>query len=351
MNAAAADLKIKITLPAQLKSLPVASLLNQNRAYFVAQFLQCLKKAGATAEAVNEMAFLLADRAQLLLVFKEPEIPIQFVSSKIKKVASDFPSTLADLERGKNPGDVIDPFIVSATQHLVYGSSLVGALEGLAAHKAIMMIEGLVGHLHEDVIGMMRGNLRVPEPRGVDQETFSLTANPFPGADIFQPPSADNAVPRFFQVKNKTGSAKGGDGKRLGDQLKNLQNIYKAETYYIALVGSTLRGHRSMAGVLRASPKTVVLVGRSAFKALTKTDFGAELLLKVYSSAFRLVAQELGYDVKTIAGIMAKQLAQKFNSHTEEQMMESLLVDVIGGNADEQDSRIFCKRVRTTSKK
>jgi len=40
-----------------------------------------------------------------------------------------------------------------------------GAPPGIGAtvgHKVLMMIEGLLGHLHEDVLGAMRGNVRVP---------------------------------------------------------------------------------------------------------------------------------------------------------------------------------------------
>jgi hypothetical protein len=37
-------------------------------------------------------------------------------------------------------------------------------LTASVSHKALMMIEDLIGHLHEDVLGQMRGNVRAPEP-------------------------------------------------------------------------------------------------------------------------------------------------------------------------------------------
>ena len=116
-----------------------------------------------------------------------------------------------------------------------------------------------------------------PEPRGVDQETLDPATNPFPGADIVQPPLATGRPLRFHQVKSKTGSAKGGDGRRLGLQLRELTRLYGGEAYYDALIGNTLRGHRSMAGVLKAAPEVVVLVGEAAFRALTGSVAGPRL--------------------------------------------------------------------------
>jgi len=69
-----------------------------------------------------------------------------------------------------------------------------------------------------------------------------------------QAPENPSAI-RLFQVKNKTGSAKGGDGARLGRQLKLLEQTYGAKTFFVAIVGNTLRGHRSKGAVLRESSK------------------------------------------------------------------------------------------------
>jgi hypothetical protein len=213
-------------------------------------------------------------------------------------------------------------------------------ISATVAHKVLMIIEGLLGHLHEDVIGAMRGNVRAPEPRDKeDQETLNFNTNPFPGADIVQPPLATRRL-RFHQVKSKTGSAKGGDGKRLGLQLKELTDLYGGEAYYDALIGNTLRGHRSMTGVKKAAPGVVVLVGEAAFHELTGSVAGPQLLLRLYQSAFDVAARQTGYSFQEVVSAIflafqerAKELGEGF--------LEAVLHDAISGTVSEQDSRHF----------
>ena len=102
----------------------------------------------------------------------------------------------------------MDPYILTATQTLLYAGNFRNAIRATVAHKSLMIIEGLMGHLHEDLIGEMRGNVRAPEPRGFNQELIDPHDNPFPGADIVQPPLHAEGRLRFHQVKSKTGSAK-----------------------------------------------------------------------------------------------------------------------------------------------
>ena len=154
---------------------------------------------------------------------------------------------------------------------------------------------------HEGVMGDMRGNIRAPEPRGFNQELIDPHDNPFPGADVVQPPTKDGENIRFHQVKSKTGSAKGGDGKRLGDQLRQLRQYYAGDVYYDALIGNTLRGHRSMRGVLSSEPAAIVLVGEAAFRELTRSSIGPELLLRVYQSAFSEAVPQTGYHIDAMA--------------------------------------------------
>jgi hypothetical protein len=205
-----------------------------------------------------------------------------------------FPRSADDLRVGSNPGDVLDPFILAANYELLSEQSLHKAVEHTASHKVLMKIEDLVGHLHETVIGEMRGNFRVPELQGSrseGKERLDPQRNPFPGADVGQVPlpSSPGSL-RLFQVKSKTGSAKGGDGKRRGDQLTTLERTYGAHTFYVAIVGNTLRGHRSRGAVEKNSPNTAILVGESALNELTQSHVGAELLLRVYQRAFRSAA-------------------------------------------------------------
>ena len=260
--------------------------------------------------------------------------------AKVVAVVGDFPKTAADIRCGRNPGDVLDPYILGAAQVLMCAGDFEHTISATVAHKVFMIIEGLLGHLHEDVIGAMRGNVRAPEPRGVDQETLDPATNPFPGADIVQPPLASGRPLRFHQVKSKTGSAKGGDGRRLGLQLRELTRLYGGEAYYDALIGNTLRGHRSMAGVLKAAPEVVVLVGEAAFRELTGSVAGPQLLLRLYQSSFEVASRQTGYlfqDVVSAIFLAFRERADELG----EDFLEAVLHDAISGEVAHQDSRAF----------
>jgi len=304
-----------------------------------------LRKADLPEQAIPLHAVNLVQRLQLVRAFDQADALVLRVRDKVDRIVKTFPKSIDDIQRGRNPGDVLDPYIIAATQTLMYAGSFEQAVAGTVAHKALMIVEGLLGHLHEDVIGEMRGNIRAPEPRGVDQETLSVKSNPFPGADVVQPPYSASTRLRFHQIKSKTGSAKGGDGKRLGDQLKRLQKYYGGEIYYDALIGTTLRGHRSKIGVESAAPSVVVLVGDAAFRELTRSDVGPQLLLRVYQTAFLEVSKESGYNVET----MAAGIISAFRQRVEEQgegYLEVIVKEVTGGSAEEQDSRIYNQRER-----
>lgn len=322
-------------------SQPCTSVTSLSASALTALASDTLRKAGLPESAILTQAVTVAQRIDLLRVFAQPDATLERIEAKIAAKVDKFPRTAADIEVGSNPGDVLDPYIVAAAQTLLYRGRFEDAIAGIVAHKALMMIEDMLGHLHEDVIGEMRGNVRVPEPRGVDQEKLDLLANPFPGADVCQPPSRKGELFRFHQIKSKTGSAKGGDGKRLGLQLARLQEVYGGEIFYDALIGNTLRGHRSKAGVEKAAPTVTVLVGRAAFSALTGTAVGAQLLLRTYQTAFGLVAVRNGYSVAALAKGIVATFMEKAKSKGAEDSMNALLVDVTDAADDELDSRLF----------
>ena len=338
--AACESLKMQPGFLQRLRQQSLFPLANSSKAELLQILATYADKAGMPPEARSTMLGELADRIQLVRAFDDPDRVVDSVVEKVAEAMQRFPRTKADIECGKNPGDVLDPFIVVAAQVLLYEDAFGEAIQGLAAHKALMMIEDLVGHLHEDVIGAMRGNVRVPEPRGADQEKIHPVTNPFPGADIMQPPWSDKRRLRFYQVKSKTGSAKGGDGKRLGDQLNLLRKTYAGDTFYLALIGNTLKGHRSMAGVLGASPSTIVAVGEAAFVELTGSPTGAELLLRVYQAAFRRAAGKQKYSLRAAA----KAIAGSFRaaaSLEDGDFLITLLRDVTNGPAANQVSTLF----------
>jgi hypothetical protein len=323
------DLKLKLSPPSAVAAKTVGAIA----------FETLLRKSGIPDQANRRQTANLAHRIQLVRAFNNPDAVVAATVEKVSKIVGGFPVNAEHIERGRNPGDVLDPYILAASQQLVYGGDLEGTITGTVAHKILMIIEGLLGHLHEDVIGAMRGNVRAPEPRGEDQETLDPSINPFPGADIVQPPLGKQRPLRFHQVKSKTGSAKGGDGRRLGLQLLELQRMYGGEIFYDALIGNTLRGHRSMAGVLRAAPNAVVLVGQSAFRELTGSTSGPELLLRLYQAAFEVAAQKSGYRIQEVVeriyGTFKRRAAE-----AGETFLDAILHSAVSGPPEHQDTRV-----------
>ena len=334
------DLKIAVKPPAELRTQTAAQLGDLPAKDLQRVFSKTLAKNGVPPQAITMQATTLTHRVQLLRAFRDPDQVISDTCQKVSEIVAGFPKSADDIRCGRNPGDVLDPYIFGAAQFLMCAGDFEGTIAATVSHKVLMMIEGLLGHLHEDVIGAMRGNFRTPEPRGVDQETLDPLTNPFPGADIMQPPLSKGRPLRFHQVKSKTGSAKGGDGRRLGVQLTKLQNLYGGEIYYDALIGNTLRGHRSMAGVQRAAPNVVVLVGDAAFRELTGCAVGPQLLLRLYQSAFEVAAQQSGYRIQNIVATIFAAFRERADE-LQEGFLESLLHDAINGPTSEQDSRNF----------
>ena len=339
------DLKIAIKTPPKLRDQPPASLGDQPAKDLIAFFSDLLTKNGIPAQAITLHAANLSHRVQLLRAYDRPDDVINDTCNKVVEVVGDFPATAEHIRCGRNPGDVLDPYILGAAQALVWSGNFESTVSATVAHKVLMIIEGLLGHLHEDVIGVMRGNVRAPEPRGKDQETLDPLANPFPGSDIVQPPLATGRPLRFHQVKSKTGSAKGGDGKRLGLQLSELTRIYGGEAFYDALIGNTLRGHRSMRGVMKAASSVVVLVGEAAFRELTGSTVGPQLLLRLYQSAFDVAAKQTGYSFQEIVATIYLAFRERAEE-LGEGFLETVLHDAIYGTPSQQDSRHYISRGR-----
>ena len=332
------DLRISVDSPEDLADKPVSELVDLPYRKLSQLMLGILQQAGVPEPSVDSLSKTIAQRFQLLRAFPTPDRTLETIEAKILAVVDSLPKTAADIERGKNPGDVLDPYILAASQHLLFAGDFGPTVGAVVSHKALMMIEGLIGHLHEDVLGEMRGNIRAPEPRGENQEQISLGMNPFPGADLVQPPWSTQIPLRFHQIKNKTGSAKGGDGKRLGDQLQRLKDTYGGEIFYDALIGNTLRGHRSRAGVVAAAPSVVVLVGEAAFEELTASRQGPQLLLRVYQSAFQEVARKSGYSVELISATILEAFRARADQ-LGEGFLESVLRVATAGPRSAQDSR------------
>jgi hypothetical protein len=289
----------------------------------------------------TNLAADLADQIQLCRAFSDPLAATATIETIVREAVKKFPSTADAIKVGHNPGDVLDPFILAANFELLSERNLQQTIESTVAHKILMKIEDLAGNLHQSAIGLMRGNFRVPEPGGSRKEKEKLDShrNPFPGADVGQVPLPERPdALRLFQVKSKTGSAKGGDGKRLAEQLVLLEDTYGADTFYVAVVGNTLKGHRSKGAVLKTAHRTAVMVGEAALNELTQSAVGGELLLRIYQRAFRSASQAEGYEFSRIVG----SIVEVFEREAEEagdDFLTAWLHKANRGTRSDQDSR------------
>lgn len=342
-----ADLKVAVNVPPEFKGEPVESIANLPIGRLHEMFAAALAAAGTPESGIELSAKNLARRAQLLRAFDDPDGVLRWTTEKVAAIVADMPKTASDIDCGRNPGDVLDPYLLTATQSLLCEGDFKGAIGATVSHKALMILEGLMGHLHEEVIGRMRGNVRNPEPRADNAEMLDFQYNPFPGADVIQPPLDEGEPLRLHQIKSKTGSMNSSGGKRLAEQMRNLRMAYPgAELYAHSLVGNTLRGHRSMGGMLRAEPALIVMAGDASFRVLTGSANGSELLLRLYQSAFDLAAAQTGYSVET----MTDAIFDTFKDRAEgagEGWLESVLHQSTMGKAEDLDSRTY-KRRQTT---
>lgn len=340
------DLKLAIDAPKDLVGEPVGLVADLPFADLEGFFQSIVIAAGIPPSNAADHAKGLARRAQLLRAFDDPDAVLGWAKAKVIAITADLPKTASDIECGRNPGDVLDPYLLAATQSLLCAGDFRQAISATVTHKALMILEGLMGHLHEEVIGRMRGNIKNPEPRADNAKILDYQQNPFPGADVIQPPQKAGDPLRLHQVKSKTGTMNAAGGASLAEQMRQLRMTYPgAELYSHSLVGNTLRGHRSMGGMLRAEPAIVVLVGDASFRLLTGSENGAELLLRLYQSAFELAAVETGYSVET----MTTTIVETFKDRAEiagEGWLESVLHQSTRGDLINLDSRTYLRRQR-----
>lgn len=340
------DLKLRIAPPRELVGQPVGAVADMEFADLNEFFSQIVKAAGIPESGAQLHAHNLSRRAQLLRAYEDPDAVLEWTTSKVIEVVADLPNTAADIECGRNPGDVLDPYILAATQALLCEGDFRQAIGATVTHKALMILEGMLGHLHEEVIGRMRGNIKNPEPRADNAEILDYQFNPFPGVDVIQPPAAADDPLKLHQIKTKTGTLNSSGGMRLAEQMRQLRMAYAGvELYSHSLVGNTLRGHRSMGGMLRVEPSLIVLVGDASFRVLTGSGNGAELLVRIYQAAFELAAEETGYSVETMTSAIVETFKERADAEGEG-YLESVLHQSTRGRPADMDSRTFVSRRR-----
>ncbi len=342
------DLKVAVPVPAELGARPAEDVANLPFAELQALFGGLVMAAGIPESAASMHAINLARRAQLVRAFADPDGVLAWATAKVVAIVADLPKTAEEIECGRNPGDVLDPYLLTATQSLLCEGDFRKAIGATVTHKALMILEGLMGHLHEEVIGRMRGNVKNPEPRADNAELLDFMQNPFPGADVLQPPLAQGEPLRLHQVKSKTGTLNSSGGRRLAEQMRQLRMAYTgAELYSHSLVGNTLRGHRSMGGMIRAEPALIIMVGDASFRVLTGSANGAELLLRLYQSAFELAAKQTGYSVEAMTNAIVETFRQRAEA-AGEGWLESVLHQSTRGEVSNMDSRTYQGRRRDT---
>ena len=95
-----------------------------------------------------------------------------------------------------------------------------------------------------------------------------------------------------------------------------------------------------MGTMVRAEPSLIITVGETAFRILTGSLNGSELLLRLYQNAFDLAADETGYDIEKMAAAITITFYER-SSQAGEGFMELLLHEATRGTANQQDSRTF----------
>jgi hypothetical protein len=284
--------------------------------------------------------------AQRLLVWQEPDEVESVLIRILDKVIQALPRKLVDLEEGNRGKDLLDPFIVAFTSRLLSSGSSFDLLRLLIAHKCMMKLEDLIGNLHQEALGRAADAQRVPEPQGIldevgnrNKEEWHPTLNPFPGAD------ARRGDKEFYQIKNKTGSAKGSDADKLGRQFQTLMEKYpNSQGYYISMVGRTLKGHRSMGGFLRKAPDAEVLVGLAAFQQLGRHRDTPDIAMNLYLEAFEAALLRNHYDFEQIVNEMTAEWTAK---HGSEDPAFGMLRDAIMPlDPRDQSSKTYQKRYR-----
>ncbi len=294
------------------------------------EIVSAIQEALAPSEGV-EAARSLALTLRALLIWEDLDAIQNTVKAKCTHVVGGFPRNLSDLEQ-RGGRDIIDPFMVAIGPKLL-GIGLEEFVQNLLAHKCLMKIEDLIGNLHQDVLGKAAGKERIPEPVGIpipggrrnNKETWHPELNPFPGAD------ARFAQSEFYQIKNKTGSAKGGDGQRLGRQFDQLRQHYPdCQRFYISVIGKTLAGHRSMGGVLREDDRAEVLVGLPALQQLGGHRDTPAILMDLILEILDEVMESTGYNLAEVAARVVHEWQEKYGAEdSRHALLHGLLRDTV----------------------
>jgi hypothetical protein len=255
---------------------------------------------------------------QRRLVWRDLENVYGGVDEIFSRVISNLPRDLSDI-LALEDRDIIDPYMVAFASRLLHEGNVTDLLEDLIVHKCMMKLEDLIGNVHEEALGRAGDGEVLPEPSGKDnKEDFHPDLNPAPGAD------AHVDFEEFYQVKNKTGSAKGSDGEKLARQFLKIKDNYEpCSRYYVSVVGKTLKGHRSMGAFLRKDEEAEVFVGLATLQLMGHHRETPLILLELYLDRFEKVLEVEDYDIDNVISDMTKKWKEK---HGEGDPVKQLLL-------------------------
>lgn len=128
------ELRIQVRTPADLAEKPVGALVDLPFQKLCNLMLGILQQAGVPEASVDGLSKTIAQRVQLLRAFPNPDKTLEAIEAKILEVVNSLPKTAADIERGKNPGDVLDPYILAASQHLLFSGDFGPTVNAAVSH-------------------------------------------------------------------------------------------------------------------------------------------------------------------------------------------------------------------------
>lgn len=283
-----------------------------------------------TDEVISELRITIERH----LIFEDVEkVRENAVTEVLKPKFEDLPRELDDLVRGSSPGDVIDPFLVALNKQVLTSGGTKELVRNILVHKCLMKFEDLMGHLHEHVLGNAGGCEWIPEPAGENKHQYDPDTNPYAGAD------SRRDEREFFELKNKTGSAKGSAGENIGSKMSKLGEVYPgSERFYASVIGDTLKGHRSKGAAEREDPGLEVIVGLQTIQKIGKYRNTPRVLLEFYLELFQEVAEEDNFDIDDIVNSITEEWKQKYG---EEDPIEGILYWSIVGDPRQQTNEEY----------
>lgn len=297
----------------------------------------------AVSPANQEVLTELRMTVERHLVFEDVEqVRKKVVDDIIEPKFEDLPRDIDDIVVGSNPGDVIDPFLVALNKQLLTEGGTKELVRNIIVHKCLMKFEDLMGHLHEHTLGRAGGCKWIPEPSGDKKYEYDPVENPYLGADARRDES------EFFEIKNKTGSEKGSGGRKIGEQMQKLGEVYDgSERYYTSVIGQTLKGHRSKGAAEREDPELEVLVGLTTIQKIGLHKNTPRVLLEFYLELFTEAAEKSDFDIDSVVERVTGQWEERYG---EEDPLEGILYWSIVGDPRQQTNETYDAWRDTVSK-